>query len=1137
MATAGGGKVLLIVEQDGKRTPHEERLKDRLEKKLHYEVSVQGADQPVSPTKDVGLVVVCAPRASADLRELDLPVLACNPAVLYDLGMVLAKKNVDFGNTDYSSVFICPDAVQHPLAGGLTGEQEILSKAQPQGWAKPGPRATVAATIGGDPVRAVAFAYDKGAPMPGQEAPHRRAAFLAGPANVALHERGGLLFDAAAGWALKGGGPAPGEGLAGHWFLQDGTPTRTLSAEEYRDWVHDQVGRGIWKSLLAILSFLGIGGIVGLYLFLTTQIDGKIDDRFTKNAQDIKKTLDDAFKTQDGVLKAQAENQAVVKVSQLFFQTSKVWDEILKKLDVKAEEALKANLAEQNTRERLVHTALQGLYGEGKLADELVTRLRSKAVDSPQARRLLLQLILIYGTEGQRQSLRKDLLGLIGDDGEEESVRATALESYRPAADPKEAEKDLLQVLKRLDGKPLSETLQKAYGQFVSHFPDSHAGLLLGWLAGEKGHPGDVAKVILAALFKMPSAPQADHRPLELVVELAVSRDKELRTLGAEGLRQFAANPKPNVSPEMRYAALEKLLNGLTPVQELDGTPTGAAGKNSPILAGLLRPGDEAFLARRIPPEPTASDGVTRLANDEVTQLLLFNWAGRLEKERAKEVSGTLLDPLYRVRDALYGEGTARVLEVAVRYGNADGVGRFWNALEKGLYHGKKDKEGMEFRGQKVLEAAVIRAADSSPPFTMAAGFLESLAKSTSDDKKKGELRDEVWAALRAVYFTPARGPADLAKLRAALESPAVLNSAALREAFAKFLDEASQKITAEFQRRVSYLRDLNLQADQYTQAIQSDPKGAYWYHQRGVLYLTRLRKSDEALADLKRATELDPASYEYHEALGDLYRRQATSRADAVAEYQVALVGLEKRYKGKPPGNLRPELLRKLALTYVLQDDPGQAERTAQRASELSSTKADKARAEEVLGLLALKRGDASAALDRTGKILQDFPAGTVWNWIIRYLAARQRGDAVAAKEAYEKWQGMRVPNDLGGLYDLIPDLMNRHLGVLSRDEGMLKGPPDVKSGKNEVHYPVDMKAGTKYVIDMESAALDSYLIVLDPAGKVVGFDDDGGGGLNARLPVQATRTGTYTIIATTFVRGDVRGPYTLFVRELPKE
>jgi hypothetical protein len=75
----------------------------------------------------------------------------------------------------------------------------------------------------------------------------------------------------------------------------------------------------------------------------------------------------------------------------------------------------------------------------------------------------------------------------------------------------------------------------------------------------------------------------------------------------------------------------------------------------------------------------------------------------------------------------------------------------------------------------------------------------------------------------------------------------------------------------------------------------------------------------------------------------------------------------------------------------------------------------------------------------------------------------------------------------------------------------------------------PIDFEQGKKYTILLNSDAFDSYLRLIDPAGKTVAEDDDGGGGLNARIDHTAVKTGQYQILVTCF--DGKLGPYQLKV------
>jgi hypothetical protein len=73
---------------------------------------------------------------------------------------------------------------------------------------------------------------------------------------------------------------------------------------------------------------------------------------------------------------------------------------------------------------------------------------------------------------------------------------------------------------------------------------------------------------------------------------------------------------------------------------------------------------------------------------------------------------------------------------------------------------------------------------------------------------------------------------------------------------------------------------------------------------------------------------------------------------------------------------------------------------------------------------------------------------------------------------------------------------------------------------------------AGQFVQIDMQSAELDSYLILQDQNGTQLQFNDDGGGGLNARISYALPYTGVYRIMAMSFrTSGVMFGNYTLSV------
>jgi serine protease Do len=85
---------------------------------------------------------------------------------------------------------------------------------------------------------------------------------------------------------------------------------------------------------------------------------------------------------------------------------------------------------------------------------------------------------------------------------------------------------------------------------------------------------------------------------------------------------------------------------------------------------------------------------------------------------------------------------------------------------------------------------------------------------------------------------------------------------------------------------------------------------------------------------------------------------------------------------------------------------------------------------------------------------------------------------------------------------------------------------------GKLGKVFSVQLQAGQTYVIDLESATMDSYLYLFDGKSKLLAQDDDSGDDLNSRIVFRAERDGVYHLLATT-LDGDETGEFTLKVRK----
>ncbi|KMQ51417.1 peptidase [Chitinispirillum alkaliphilum] len=78
---------------------------------------------------------------------------------------------------------------------------------------------------------------------------------------------------------------------------------------------------------------------------------------------------------------------------------------------------------------------------------------------------------------------------------------------------------------------------------------------------------------------------------------------------------------------------------------------------------------------------------------------------------------------------------------------------------------------------------------------------------------------------------------------------------------------------------------------------------------------------------------------------------------------------------------------------------------------------------------------------------------------------------------------------------------------------------------------YSFEIKEGEKYIVEMMSDEIDSYLEIAFPDGKTL-VDDDGGDGRNARVVFTSHMDGEVDVLARTYSRSEI-GPYNLRVSQ----
>lgn len=212
VASPNRPKILFVVGRTP-LPPGDERVKARLEG-LGFEVTAKPALQVVpSDAAGKALIAVSSTSLAADVtdvpgeltakfRDTAVPVLAWEPRLYHDLGMIAGVEHQkDWGALRGQSRVVVTNPT-HPMAAGLSGPVKVLSSADRISWGRVRPDALVVASMEGDPARAAVFAYEAGARMPGLTAPARRVGFfLFDTTSLQLTPEGWSLFDAAVRWS------------------------------------------------------------------------------------------------------------------------------------------------------------------------------------------------------------------------------------------------------------------------------------------------------------------------------------------------------------------------------------------------------------------------------------------------------------------------------------------------------------------------------------------------------------------------------------------------------------------------------------------------------------------------------------------------------------------------------------------------------------------------------------------------------------------------------------------------------------------------------------------------------------------------------------------------------------------------
>ena len=604
-------KKVLLIADDAALGNLDLAVKNRLQTMRGCTVVAKAVDE-VAGGDVVGmdLVVVCSSRAPRDIRTLSVPLVVCHQAVLYDLGMTLATPDADFGFADATtSVNIKTGA--YPFGLGLSGVQTVVQSGQGLGWARPGSDALVAAVLPNGADRAVLFGYDLGSKMPALTAPQRRVGFLfGGLQSNSLTENGWTLFDAAIAWAIFGGAliQQPVVGESAFWFIE-GKPTKVLSIQEYREWVEEKVAR----KLLTYLSVLGLGGLIGLFVFINNRIIGEVKDQAMRTEQTLGDKAKGALETATDKLKTDIQNGLRGQIaetlvaksdlqSQLEEKAGKAVDLAVTNHEGRIKELADAAITKAATPERVQN--LVNVSINAALTPEIIQQKVRNALNDPEQKKTLvmavvdqlrdsrlfnqiltdqtipaihdanhdqnasqreqaLRFLLLFGND--QSQMRLELMNIITNVADKDYPRLgpIALGAYSPAKDSSQTRKDLETVLEQL-GKATSprDEMSDGYVRYLSRFPGSNAVLLAAWLKDSRNT--EAQRIVIKAIAFMDG-----DAPIAQLAALTADPTPRLQELSWEGLALLDANrPMAEVG---RRAAMEKLWSAIG--SAIDNTP------------------------------------------------------------------------------------------------------------------------------------------------------------------------------------------------------------------------------------------------------------------------------------------------------------------------------------------------------------------------------------------------------------------------------------------------------------------------------------------------------------------------------------------------------------------------------------
>jgi hypothetical protein len=573
--------------------------------------------------------------------------------------------------------------------------------------------------------------------------------------------------------------------------------------------------------------------------------------------------------------------------------------------------------------------------------------------------------------------------------------------------------------------------------------------------------------------------PAEQHRALSLLVKALGDRNnKRKRELGIQGIQALGTSSflgsidYYNRSKRFDFDQTTRHAALRELLTRHGDTPELFPSSTSkyPFLVALLRADDDTFFQNMISQEAGPAS--------KAIQAFLLNWVTLLKDEH-KGVSHELLDKLCGIMDhPLYNAGTATAISHSIEMGDEEHLRKFFQRFPA-LYDGAGG-----FQGDAALSSALKK--DHGCGFQFTIKMLDSL----KEYQKEKDIVAKVGQHLDSHLGKQITLSDGLPERR---DDPMTRNNPDVYEGYLVPLSKA-------------YLERAKLR----------NKEGAF----------------PEAEVDVMYSLDIKPDRYEAHEFRGDLNLRWKWATEEgikgAIKEYQQAIKDLPDE-KAKIQ---RASLYKKLGLACarLFKEYKDEANKAFDEAEQNYLSADDKARVNECRGLLYLLDEKWDKAFENSNKIDKAGP----WNWLIRYIAAKEANKSAAEiREAEKKWEGstgsatVRAKN-LVELSYYIPKLLKKHLGVSVHAERFrrLSGKP---AGAIEASVEIDVENGKSYDIDL---VLDNVIYDVKLRGKDREKETKPIAANNT-LRYVATDKGRYRIVVTS---PGAQGLYWLVIREYDK-